>query len=99
MDNGQSKDKLVVPPALPNASKEETPALMCHKFFVPFVLQQQDNRISQKINVIPNIGNFPCIKEKCMLWNAEKSECYDVTQAKALSDIAVIRKAVDAAGQ
>lgn len=65
--------------------------LICHRFFVPMALQAATgakNLAGQaEMKVVPQIGNFPCIKAACMLWNSDRSECFDKTQARALDRI------------
>jgi len=86
MTNGHAKDAsngLVLPPKI-----EKEPALTCHRFFAPVVFPEPDKLDPRKVNVMPRMGNFPCMKDKCTLWNTEANECYDKTSAKAFSVIA-----------
>ncbi len=84
MPNGSTRTPLglVVPPEI-KSEKEMT----CHRFFAPVVVPEPDPLNPRNLNIRPRMGNFPCIKEKCMLWNADKTECWDKTQAKALEVI------------
>lgn len=79
MENGQKKvSTLVLPPTV-----KKDPALTCHRFFAPVVIPEQSPINPAQMNITPRLGNFDCIKARCMLWNEEKSECYDVSNAKA----------------
>ncbi len=81
MVNGHSRplDIVLPPPVTPQTE------LTCHRFFAPVVIPEPDPLNPRNLNIRPRMGNFPCIKEKCMLWNPEGAECWDRTQAKALS--------------
>lgn len=85
MKNGHDKDEntLILPPKI-----DKSPALTCHRFFAPIVIPEPDKLDTRKLNIMPRMGNFPCIKEKCTLWNEEAQECYEKTSAKALATIA-----------
>lgn len=80
MVNGKSDGAgLIIPvPKASDAPKE----LTCHRFFAPVVLPEPDALDPRKLNVMPRLGNFNCLKAKCMLWNAEKEECWDLTALK-----------------
>jgi hypothetical protein len=84
MTNGASKtpsggpDLIVPPPLVP-----EVPALMCHKFFVQMAIPQPDRLDPRKANIVPQVANIQCIKEKCMLWNEAENECWEKTAFKA----------------
>ncbi len=64
-----------------------TPLLdkICHRWFAPVVFPEADKLIPGKATVTPRMGNFPCAKGACMLWNDEKLECWDVSAARGLA--------------
>jgi len=68
----------IILPIAPKENIEKT----CHRFFAPIVFPEPDHLQPGKFSVMPRMGNFPCIRAKCMLWNAEKAECFDVTAAR-----------------
>lgn len=70
--------RIIVPPTI-----KKEPELYCHRFFAPVVFPQADPIVPNKVIIDPKMGNFNCVKDKCMLWNKEDRECYDVTAAKA----------------
>lgn len=78
--------QIIVPPK----PVEQDPAVLtCHRFFAPVVVPEPTayapNGQVTGVTIMPRMGNFPCIKGKCMLWNDEKSECWDRTAAKGLA--------------
>jgi len=78
MDNGHSNPpEIITPPSLKDAF-----VLTCHRFFAPVVFPEPDKLDPRRANIIPRMGNFPCIREKCMMWNSVAGECWDVTAAK-----------------
>lgn len=78
MVNGQRGSGILVPPEI-----RKEPELTCHRFFAPVVYPEQDPLVPNKVTITPKLGNFNCLKTKCMLWNAADKECYDVTNAKS----------------
>jgi hypothetical protein len=76
-------DKTVTPPALASNGVVKPATLTCHRFFAPVVFPEPDPMVPNRVNINPRLGNFPCIKDKCSLWNPVDSECYDVTTAKS----------------
>lgn len=76
-----------LPLIIPAPSQGPSPALdkVCHRFYAPVVFPEADKLVPGKATVTPRLGNFPCVKEACMLWNAEKSECWDVSAARGLA--------------
>jgi|SRR5579871_1892783 len=79
MVNGQSKNaELIVPPTV-------TPGgdLWCHRFYVGLALPQADKLDPRRATVTPQVANFNCVKEKCMLWNDADKECWEKTAFKA----------------
>ncbi len=83
MVNGQKDAGLVLPPVV-----HKEPALTCHRFYAPVVFPEPDKVVPNRVNINPKMGNFPCIRENCMLWNAKANECYDVTAAKSQAILA-----------
>ena len=81
-------DKIVTPPVLSHNGVVKPVSLTCHRFFAPIVVPEPDAIIPNRFNINPRMGNFPCMKEKCTLWNAADQECYDVTMAKSQKTIA-----------
>lgn len=79
VDNGKTTPLGIITPAPHDEPKA------CHKFFAPVVIPEMDRLTPNKMNVTPRLGNFPCLRDKCMLWNADKLECWDVTAARGLS--------------
>jgi hypothetical protein len=76
--SNEPKTGLAIPP-----DAFEKPTLNCHRFFAPVVFPEPDKLQPNRMNITPRMGNFACIKDKCMLWNAEDKECWDVTSAKS----------------
>lgn len=68
------------------------PTLVCHRWPVPMAIPTptgKKNLAGQlEMGVTPNVGNVYCVKENCMMWNPDRAECFDKTQARALSRIA-----------
>lgn len=81
MKNGQTDGAGLIIPA-PVEKPPERTLKTCHRFFAPVVLPEMDPLNPRKVNVTPRLGNFPCIEGRCALWNAEKSECWDVSAAR-----------------
>lgn len=80
MPNGQAKEPLIIVSA---PKIDEKPVLTCHRFYAPVVFPEPDRIDPRKMNIIPRLGNFSCIQEKCTIWNAEAKECRDVTDSKS----------------
>ncbi len=78
MENGNSDSpQIITPPSLKDAY-----SLTCHRFFAPVVFPEPDRIDPRKANITPRLGNFPCIRDRCMMWNSEAGECWDVSAAK-----------------
>lgn len=73
----------------------------CHRLYVPLAIptpvldpltgkQQRSlsnpNQVAMEVK--PQVVNAECLGAACMLWNPDRSECYDVTQARAIQRIA-----------
>lgn len=82
-------------------TQEPKPRPACHRFYVPLAIPtpmldpltgkpKRDiaNPNQLHMEVRPQVANSECIGERCTLWNKGRSECYDVTQARALETIA-----------
>lgn len=83
--NGHDKTPLIlVPPALVKTE----PQLICHRFFTPIAVPEPDALRPNTFNITPRMGNFPCSKDKCTLWNAVAQECRDVTNSKSWETMA-----------
>lgn len=54
----------------------------CHRFFVQMAFPVPDKLMPNKMNVAPQVANFDCMGEACMLWNEEEKECWEKTAAK-----------------
>jgi hypothetical protein len=83
MVNGKSSpavpgEPVITPPVVP-----EITALLCHRFYVGLALPQPDVLDPRKARINPQVANFPCLKEKCMLWNEAELECWEKTAFKA----------------
>ena len=76
MENGKDKPIELIVPA-PVGTPE--PAKICHIFFAPVVVPEPDRIKPGAFNVIPRMGNFPCMGVKCTLWNNDAHECWDVS--------------------
>ena len=73
-------------------------SLACHRFYVPLAypepvmdgLGKPKRNLSGQIEmqVKPQVANSQCLGAKCMLWNSDRLECYDKTQAQAIRRIA-----------
>lgn len=68
---------------------------ICHRFYAPVYVQVPTGKnhilgtnAAQEMQLQGQITNFPCIAEKCALWDAENKRCGDLSQAKALEEIA-----------
>ena len=82
-------------------TQEPKPRPACHRFFVPLAIPtpildpitRQPKRDLANPNAVamevrPQVANSECIGDRCMMWNAGRSECFDKTQARALERIA-----------
>lgn len=90
MVNGQPKspqEPRILVPDSHSTPKPDGATLTCHRFFAPVVVPEPDPLNPRILKIRPRMGNFPCIVDKCMLWNVEDRECYDVTAAKAQKNI------------
>lgn len=84
----------------PDAPVPLTPEIVagekfCHKIYVPVVIPNQvENRITRvmTLNVETKAAFIPCMKEKCSLWDAEKSQCSELTANLALVEISKYTK-------
>jgi hypothetical protein len=78
MDNGQAKPLEVISPA----TLKDAFTVFCHRFFAPLVIQAPDPLNARMMRVTAQVANVACVKEKCMMWNPDKGECWDVSAAK-----------------
>lgn len=82
MVNGKDKNPLeiIIPPQSPPLPPVNQKA--CHRFFAPIAIPEQDPLNPHRANVTPRLGNFPCILDRCMMWNEQAGECWEKTAAK-----------------
>lgn len=80
MENGHSKSpELIVPDSVKEAFQ-----LICHRFYIPIAIPVPDsNALNQRgMKLQATISNVHCIREKCMLWNSDAGECWEVSAFK-----------------
>lgn len=77
---GPPSDLILPKPTFPPMPND--PGKTCHKFFVPVFFPQQDRLNPNAVQMVTNVSNVFCIKEKCMMWNEEAGECWDVSAAR-----------------
>ncbi len=80
MPNGQEPR---VPEIIKPPKDGQIVDLVCHRFYAPVVFPEPDKLDPRKANITPRLGNFPCCRDKCTLWNVDAKECRDVTDSKS----------------